>query len=269
MNRSLASRFLSAVLVSVVAVGCGGNKPVEQAAATATPAPEPQQQNVDPTPETAPAPVEQVPAEPPPAPKPKPQPKPAAPKPVAEQAPPPAPKPEPIVKTLGAGTELQVALETAASSKTSQVGDAVRAKVTQPLSIDGMTAIPEGATVVGTITEAVPVKKIGGAASLGVRFDAIELPGQTVVIDASVQQKAKSQTGKDAGTIAGATVGGALLGRLLSKHDKTKGTVIGAAVGAAAGTGAAVATKGQEVEFAAGTPFVLRLESATNVTVQR
>jgi hypothetical protein len=238
---------------------------VEQAAATATPAPEPQQ-NVDPAPGITPAPVEPAPAPVQPAPKPKP----AQPKPAAEQAPPPPPaRPEPVVKTLGVGTELQVTLETAASSKTSKVGDPVRARVSQPLSIDGVTAIPEGATVVGTITEADPANKIGGAASLGVRFDAVELPRQTVVIDASIQQKAKSQTGKDAGTIAGATVGGALLGRLLSKHDKTKGTVIGAAVGAAAGTGAAVATKGQEVEFAPGTAFVLRLETPTNVTVQR
>jgi hypothetical protein len=113
------------------------------------------------------------------------------------------------------------------------------------------------------------VKKIGGAASIGVRFDAVELPGQTVVIDASIHQKAKSETGKDAGTIAGATAAGAILGRVLSKHDKTKGTIIGAVVGGAAGTGAAVATKGKEVEFASGTPFVLKLEDATNVTVQR
>jgi hypothetical protein len=247
---------------------------VEQAQATAPP---PQQQNVEPDPPAAaPAPVEPTPTEPAPAPKPKPQAKPpvqqqqpAAQQPTVQQPPPPPPKPEPVVKTLGVGTEIQVTLETAASSKTSQVGDPVRARVSQPLTIDGTTAIPEGATVVGTITEAEPVKKIGGAASLGVRFDAIQLHGETVAIDASVQQKAKSQTGKDAGTIAGATVGGALLGRLLSKHDKTKGTIIGAAVGAAAGTGAAVATKGQEVEFAPGTAFVLRLETATNVTVQR
>jgi len=180
-----------------------------------------------------------------------------------------APRSESVVKTLAAGTELQVALDTAVSSATSKVGDSVRAHVTQPLVIDGATAIPEGSSVVGTVTEAVPVKKIGGAASVGVRFDAVELPGQTVVIDASIQQKAKSETGKDAGTIAGATVGGAILGRVLSKHDKTKGTIIGAVVGGAAGTGAAVATKGKEVEFAPGTPFVLKLEDATNVTVQR
>jgi len=255
MIRSPQARFLATLLISAAALGC--KKQAEQQELTGTPPPSPA---VDQAAEATPPPATET--APPPA---------AATSRPHTKAPsqPSAPRSESVVKTLAAGTELQVALDTAVSSATSKVGDSVRAHVTQPLVIDGATAIPEGSSVVGTVTEAVPVKKIGGAASVGVRFDAVELPGQTVVIDASIQQKAKSETGKDAGTIAGATVGGAILGRVLSKHDKTKGTIIGAVVGGAAGTGAAVATKGKEVEFAPGTPFVLKLEDATNVTVQR
>ena len=255
MIRSPQARFLATLLISAAALGC--KKQAEQQELTGTPPPSPA---VDQAAEATPPPATET--APPPA---------AATSRPHTKAPsqPSAPRSESVVKTLAAGTELQVALDTAVSSATSKVGDSVRAHVTQPLVIVGATAIPEGSSVVGTVTEAVPVKKIGGAASVGVRFDAVELPGQTVVIDASIQQKAKSETGKDAGTIAGATVGGAILGRVLSKHDKTKGTIIGAVVGGAAGTGAAVATKGKEVEFAPGTPFVLKLEDATNVTVQR
>jgi len=255
MIRSPQARFLATLLISAAALGC--KKQAEQQELTGTPPPSPA---VDQAAEATPPPATET--APPPA---------AATSRPHTKAPsqPSAPRSESVVKTLAAGTELQVALDTAVSSATSKVGDSVRAHLTQPLVIDGATAIPEGSSVVGTVTEAVPVKKIGGAASVGVRFDAVELPGQTVVIDASIQQKAKSETGKDAGTIAGATVGGAILGRVLSKHDKTKGTIIGAVVGGAAGTGAAVATKGKEVEFAPGTPFVLKLEDATNVTVQR
>src|SRR4030095_1738596 len=112
--------------------------------------------------------------------------------------------------------------DTPVSSATSKVGDSVRAHLTQAIIVDGATAIPEGSSVVGTSTEAVPVKKIGGAASVGVRFDAVELPGQTVVIDASIQQKAKSETAKDAGTIAAATAAGALLRRVRSKPAQNK-----------------------------------------------
>jgi hypothetical protein len=191
------------------------------------------------------------------------------PKPRPKPTPPPAPKPEPIVKTLGTGTDLDVVLLEGASSKTSQVGSAVRAQVTKAVVVDGVTVVAEGAIVHGTVTEAIPLKKIGGAASLGLRFDTLETPdGAKWAISCGLHEQGKSETGKDAGTIAGATAGGALLGRLLSKHDKTKGTIIGAAVGAAAGTGAAAATKGQEVELLPGTPLALRLEAPLTITVQ-
>jgi len=256
MTRSPQARFLATLLISAAAFGC--KKHAEQQELTGTPPPSPE------VGQTAEAPPPAAPTAPKPHTK-----APSQPSSGQASAPAPAPRYEPVVKTLAAGTELQVALDTPVSSATSKVGDSVRAHLTQAIIVDGATAIPEGSSVVGTVTEAVPVKKIGGAASVGVRFDAVELPGQTVVIDASIQQKAKSETAKDAGTIAGATAAGAILGRVLSKHDKTKGTIIGGVIGGAAGTGAAVATKGKDVEIAAGTPFVLKLEDATNVTVQR
>ena len=141
--------------------------------------------------------------------------------------------------------------------------------MTKAVVVDGLTVIPEGATINGTVTEAIPLKKIGGAASLGLSFETVELAGGAkAAIVAGLHEKGKSESGKDAGTIAGATAGGALLGRLLSKNDKTKGTLIGAAVGAAAGTGAAAATKGKEVELPAGTLLALHLEQPMTVTVQ-
>lgn len=269
-SRSLFAIALPAALLALGALGCGGNKPAEQA--TATPEAATSESTTPPATvaETTPAP--ETPASAPATP--------AAPTKKttttsssgtsAPAAHAPAPKPEPVVKTLVTGTDIAVELQDAASSKTNQVGDTLHARVTKDVAIDGLVAIPQGAVAVGTVTEAVPVKKIGGAASLGVRFDKLQLPdGKEIVIEASIHEKAKSETGKDAGTIAGATAGGALLGRLLSKHDKTKGTIIGAAVGAAAGTGAAVATKGKEVEFAPGTAFTLKLEAPTDVTILR
>jgi hypothetical protein len=233
---------MTAAIGAALLFACG-NRPAEQAQAPAAPPPP---QAAAPAAAPPPAPASATPpagsqvAHAPPlaapqetaTPKPTPKPKPKA------EPPPPPPKPQPIAKTLPAGTDLNVELVDAASSRTSQVGAAVRARVTQALVIDGLTVIPQGAIVHGTVTEAVPLKKIGGAASLGLRFDSIDLGG------------------------------GALLGRLLSDHDKTKGTLIGAAVGAAAGTGVAAATKGQEVELPAGTALALHLEQPLTVTVQ-
>lgn len=205
------------------------------------------------------------------------KPKPAASKPVVKPAPEaaapktetaPPPKPEPIAKTIVAGTALDVEFIDGASSKTSQVGDAVRARVTKPVMVDGMVVIPAGAIATGRVTEAVPLKKIGGQASLGLKFESLELPGAAkTAIEAQLREQGKSETGKDAGTIAGATAGGALLGHMLS-HNKTKGTLIGAAVGAAAGTGIAAGTKGQEVELPPQTLVALHLDAPLTVMVQ-
>jgi len=274
--RSLAS--LPLTILATVAVfslsACGGNRPAEQAAAPAVSQPAPAAAPVEPAappPERAaapPAPPEAAPVAARPVPKatPKSTPKP---EPVLVANPTPAPKPEPVLKTIAAGSELEVELLEGVSSKTSKVGDAVRARVTKAVFVDGLTVIPVGALIHGTITEAFPLNKIGGTASLGLRFDSLELAGGAKTgIAAGLSQKGKSEDGKDAGTIVGATAGGALLGRLLSKNDKTKGTLIGAVVGAAAGTGIAAATKGQEVELPTGTPLALHLEQPLTISVQ-
>ena len=205
------------------------------------------------------------------------KPKPAASKPVVKPAPEPAPpvseaapppKPEPIAKTVAAGTDLDVEFLDGVSSKTSHVGDSVRARVAKAVLVDGMVVIPVGTIAMGTVTEAIPLKKIGGQASLGLKFESLDLPGASkTAIEAKLHEQGKSETGKDAGTIAGATAGGALLGRLLS-HSKTKGTLIGAVVGAAAGAGIAAGTKGQEVELPAGTPVAIHLDAPLTGMVQ-
>lgn len=271
-SRFSAVRNLVATMGVLALVGCGGNRPAQQQEASQPPA-QAETSGSTPAPSTpadtaanAPAPIPPAPI--PTSPRPTaPSPKPTSKPPASKPTPAPAPPPAPVVKTLFAGTELAAELVDPASSKSSKIGDVVRARVTQAVMLDGVTVVPEGAVIAGTVTEAIPLKKIGGQAILGLKFNTLEIAGDSTPIVASLLNKGKSETGKDAGTIAGATAGGALLGRLLSKHDKTKGTLIGAAVGAAAGTGAAAATKGQEVELPAGTPFSLHLDEAAQVTV--
>ena len=281
MKRPSLPSLTLATIATAVAISlsaCGSSQSTDKpAAASAAPAP---------AAASAPAPaatIAEVPAKPVEAPPPAPAvstPKPAAkhnpePKPVTETAstapsePPPAPKAAPVEKTVPAGTQLEVELLDNASSKTSHVGDPFRARVTKDVVIDGNAVVRQGSIATGVVTEAIPLKAIGGAASLGLKFQTLELTdGAKSALVASLLEKGKSETGKDAGTIAGAAAGGALLGRILSKHDKTKGTLIGAAVGAAAGTGIAASTKGQEIELPPGTPLVLHIEAPLTVMVQ-
>ena len=179
----------------------------------------------------------------------------------------PAP-PTPIVKTLAPGTPLHVVLLRALSSKTNRPGDMFTGRFDHDILVDGVTVIPASSEITGSVTEAVPQPKIGGAASLALQFTRIKLPGGAVVpIRASWAQKGKSKSGKDAAKIGGSAGAGAFLGSLLSKSDKTKGSAIGALVGGAGGTAIAAGTGRQEVEISAGATINVALEELAQVTI--
>jgi len=179
----------------------------------------------------------------------------------------PATPPPPIVKTLPAGTSLALVFLDGLSSETNQQGDTFRARVARDVTHDGLVLIPAGSVVVGNVTEAVPLKKIGGTAKLSLAFSAIEMPtGASVEIEATLAEQGKSETKKDAATIGGAAAGGALLGRLVG-HD-TKGALIGAVVGGAAGTAVAAKTKGEQVEIPVGSERAIELNRPVDISVR-
>lgn len=196
-----------------------------------------------------------------------------APRPAAEARPAaefrtPPPQPEPVTMVIPAGTQLDVSFLDSVSSAESQPGDPVRVRVMSDILQDGIAVVPAGSVVVGSVTEAVPLKKIGGKARVGVAFTTLELTsGRTASIHTAFSQEGKSETKKDAATIGGATAGGALLGRMIENDDKTKGTVIGAVVGAAAGTAIAAKTHGEEVVITSGTRVSLQLLESATVTI--
>ena len=190
---------------------------------------------------------------------------PAAPAPEPEPAPTPAPA---VAVTVPAGTSLDIELSKTLSSATSRVGETFRARVARDVyDRDGGLAIPAGSEIVGEVSQAVPLdRKIGGQASLGLRFTDLVLPsGETVPIQASLVRTGPSKTGRDAATIGGATAGGAILGNILSRGSRGRGSVLGALIGAAAGTAIAARTKGQEVEIPQGTVIALQLDQSVRV----
>jgi hypothetical protein len=178
------------------------------------------------------------------------------------------PRPQPVTMVVPSGTQLDVSFLDSVSSAESQPGDPVRLRVMTDIRQDGVAVVPAGSVVVGSVTEAVPLKKIGGRARVGVEFTKLELTsGRTASIHTSFAQEGKSETKKDAATIGGATAGGALLGRMIEDDDKSKGTLIGAVVGAAAGTAIAAKTHGEEVVIVSGTRVSIALLEPATVTV--
>ena len=186
---------------------------------------------------------------------------------VRAEEPRPEPRFEPV--TVESGTAFSVELLERLSSESSRPGEIFRARVNGDVRQDGRVVIPAGSEVVGEVTEAVPLRKVGGRAKLAVRFTDLVLPsGSSVPIKASFVGQGKSETGRDAATIGGSAAGGAILGRVLNKGDRSKGAVIGAILGAVIGTAIASRTPGEEVTIDQGAVVDLKLDRPVEVRVR-
>jgi type IV secretory pathway VirB10-like protein len=193
----------------------------------------------------------------------------------AEAMPAPAPRPEdgaPRAETVtvAAGTTFEVEFAKGLASNTTAVGDTFRARVVSDVLQDGAVAIPAGSEVLGVVTDAAGVRRIGGQAKLALSFTDLVLPsGTTVSIHATFLEQGKSKAGRDAATIGGATAGGAILGRILGQGNRGKGTIIGAIIGAAAGTAIAARSAGDEVVIPEGAVVHIRLTDPVDLAARR
>lgn len=230
MNRSLSSTLL---ILATTLAGCQLQAP----APAASPAPA--------EPGAAPATQAAAPAAPAAAP--------AAPatRPAATQP----PRPLPIV--LPEGTTLRLTLANSISTATARSGDAVLATLGEELSVGGKVVAPAGSEVRGRVTTAIRSGKTKGRARLAFDFDTLIAKGKQAAIETtSVDITADPSKKKDAAMIGGGAGAGAILGAIIGGK---KGAAIGAGVGAAAGTGTVLATRGKEVELAAGQPVHVNL----------
>lgn len=172
-------------------------------------------------------------------------------------------KPVPVRLTVPAGTGVTLALSSALTSKTAKVGDSFGAMVVSDIMVGNKVAIPAGSRVSGSVTNVVSgSSKIGGVPTLGLHFDALELPdGQRVALNSELVQQGKSDTGRDTAKILGGAAAGAVIGHQVDNSDK--GKVIGGLLGGAAGAIAAQKT-GTEVQL----PQDSTLTIATNAPIE-
>ena len=175
------------------------------------------------------------------------------------------PKPQFKEVTIPASTALSVTLDTAVASDTSRVEDSVRGKLAKPIVIDGLTAIPAGAALNGSVTEAVRSGKVKGRASVAFRFNSITAGDEKHDIStARIARRAASTKGDDAKKVGIGAGAGAVIGALAGGG---KGAAIGGAIGAGAGTGVVVATRGDEVEIPVGATVSTTLQQPLSVRV--
>lgn len=167
--------------------------------------------------------------------------------------------------TLPAGTELALRLDSALASDASAVEDPVRASLRRDVVIDDRAVLPAGTDLRGAVTSVQRSAKVKGRASIAFRFTSLALDDEIYDIrTSSVARRAEGTKREDAAKIGIGAGAGAIVGGIVGGG---KGAAIGTAVGAGTGTGVVLATRGDEVRLAAGTPVTVRLSEPLTVRV--
>jgi hypothetical protein len=193
---------------------------------------------------------------------------PPAPAPKEDAATPPAKTIEFREVTIPAGTTLSATLTTAVASDTSNVEDPVRATLSHAVSAEGVQAIPAGTTLIGNVTHAERSGKVKGRAEVAFRFNTIDLSGdggRQPITTGTITHLAATTKKKDATKIGIGAGAGAAIGAIVGGGG---GAAKGAAIGGGAGTAAVLATRGDEVRLAAGTPVSVKLTAPLTVRVE-
>ncbi len=184
----------------------------------------------------------------------------------ARSAPAPAP-PEPQPLVVPAGTTLTVRLGESVGSKISSPGQSFGATLASPVTVDGNTVIPAGASARGTVVDAKPLGRFKGGALLELRLNSITVNGTEQRIKTSAVSRTLKGKGKRTAVMAGGgTALGAIIGGLAGGG---KGAAIGAAAGAGAGTGGAAFTGNKEIILPAESALSFRLTSPLEVNAGR
>ena len=166
---------------------------------------------------------------------------------------------------MPAGTELPLTLETALASDTSAVEDPVRASLRRDVVVDDNTVLPAGTNLRGVVTGVHGPRRSRAARrwlSASRRWRWMTSPTRSA--RRAWREQAAGTKKKDATKIGIGAGAGAIIGGIVGGG---KGAAIGTAVGGGAGTGMVMATRGDEVRLAAGTPVTVKLSEALTVRV--
>ena len=162
-----------------------------------------------------------------------------------------------------AGTVLTVRLGQSVGSKISSSGQTFTATLASPVSVEGKTAIPAGATASGVVVDAKPLGRFKGGASLQLRLTSIAVGGSEQSISTSSVVRTATGKGKRTAVLAG---GGAALGALIGGlAGGGKGAGIGALAGGGAGAGGAAFTGNKDIVLPAESALSFKLEQPIEV----
>jgi hypothetical protein len=166
------------------------------------------------------------------------------------------------------GTPLTVFTTSTLSTKTNKTGETFSAVLAKPITSGDWVIAKQGARVEGVIVNSDPGGKVKGVASMTLALRRLTLAdGRTIDLDtATVIQDAKTTKGKDAKKVGIGAGVGAAIGAIAGGGS---GAAIGAAVGGGAGAATSLATRGDQVEFAAESELNFTLSSPLSITEKK
>jgi hypothetical protein len=175
---------------------------------------------------------------------------------------------EPSVETLVIpdGTDVVASLDTHLSTETNHTGDPFIATTTEPIMVDGKTAVPAGAPIHGVLRDVEASGRIAGRARMTLAYETIvDSQGKTHTISAQpLSLQAASTTHDDVEKIAAGGVLGAITGGIIGGG---KGAAIGAGAGVGAGTILMLATKGEDLELNPGQKLAVHITGSMSVQI--
>jgi hypothetical protein len=182
-----------------------------------------------------------------------------------QQAPPAGPSYRPATGpvTILPGTVLQVRTNEAVGTRKAKAGETLDFTVIRDVAVEGVLAIPRGATVHGVVTESKKAGDLGGSPILALKLTSLDLDGQNYPLD-SDQFKVKGPN--KAGQTVGSAVGGGIIGTIIGcAVGRGVGCAVGAGAGVAAGTAASAASHGPGVWIPAEALVTFRTNSPLTV----
>lgn len=168
---------------------------------------------------------------------------------------------QPLV--VPSGTGITISLGSTIGSKVSKPGDTFTGSVARDVMVGNAIAIPQGASVSGTVTDAKPLGRFKGGAVLQVHLDSVHVNGADVPVQAAARSFSEKGKGKRTAVLTG---GGAALGGIIGAlAGGGKGAAIGAAAGAGAGAGGSAFTGNKEIVLAAESDLSFELSQPLEI----
>lgn len=166
--------------------------------------------------------------------------------------------------TIPDHTTIHVTLDQALATNQCKPGDHFDATVSEPVVIDGKTAIPQGAHADGLVVDARQSGRLMGRARLQLALQSLSVDGQNYEVRTiSHPRIGRDHKKRNLEWIGGGAAGGALIGALAGGGT---GALIGGPVGAAGGATVAIVTGKKDIKLRAETP--VRFELADPLTIK-